>query len=545
MRKNILITLLFFGFVSISPHLANAIVDLKNANYADAWVDFEVPGSGYELRVNRTYNSRSLFNGMFGFGWCSEFETKLDITPEGNVKLTECGAGLEVLYQARGFDKKDIAGTVNKIIAREKQDNKSSSAGYLKNLRKRLQTEPYLRYQYAAKYKITSKAQKSSRFLANGVGPDYIEKKGNTYVRVNPEGSTQRFSADGKLKKMFDRNGNFLSFKYSGKKLVKVTDNNGRSLDFQYHPSNGKVKSVVSGKLKSFYKYKNQSDLIWVKAGNKKVFKFQYDNLHNLVRVTYPNKQFKEIKYKKSKDWVIGYRDLAGCRETYSYVVSKKTKDHFWSTIKKVCKKKVILQAKYEFWYKVKRDKTGKYLYKNKTIENGKVAIVVYNENGSPIRVTKNKKTSKFAYYPDGLLKSKTTPDGITTKLAYHKKFKKVIRVTKGKQVSRFKYDKKGNLYLASNSAGQRINLKYDTRGRIIYMKDQAKRVLTLKYEERFGKPRYVERVGVGSISISYDTKGKIKKVSSKGGTTVAYQVANTFNNLLDLIQPSGVALSL
>ena len=51
---------------------AHALVDMKNANYSNTWIDMDVPGSGYDLKIVRTYNSRSLFNGMFGFGWCSD-----------------------------------------------------------------------------------------------------------------------------------------------------------------------------------------------------------------------------------------------------------------------------------------------------------------------------------------------------------------------------------------------------------------------------------------------------------------------------------------
>ena len=46
---------------------AFAVVDMKNANFANSWVDLEVPGSGYDLKINRTYNSKSNFDGIFGF----------------------------------------------------------------------------------------------------------------------------------------------------------------------------------------------------------------------------------------------------------------------------------------------------------------------------------------------------------------------------------------------------------------------------------------------------------------------------------------------
>ena len=44
------------------PHEAEALVDTRNANYSDSWTDLQLPGSGYNLQIQRTYNSRSLLN---------------------------------------------------------------------------------------------------------------------------------------------------------------------------------------------------------------------------------------------------------------------------------------------------------------------------------------------------------------------------------------------------------------------------------------------------------------------------------------------------
>src|ERR1700685_3388371 len=99
---------LSFSFSLVFSLASLGLVDLKTANYSDAWVDMSLPGTGYDLKVERAYNSRTLYNGLFGFGWCSDFETSLEITPEGNIKLTECGAGVETLYQAKGFSERDI-----------------------------------------------------------------------------------------------------------------------------------------------------------------------------------------------------------------------------------------------------------------------------------------------------------------------------------------------------------------------------------------------------------------------------------------------------
>ena len=93
LKKFVLLSLTSLVFSSLSY----ALVDMNNAGYSNTFLDLDVPGTGYQLRVMRAYKSRTIFNGMFGFGWCSEFETRLSITGLGLPKINECGDGQQVL----------------------------------------------------------------------------------------------------------------------------------------------------------------------------------------------------------------------------------------------------------------------------------------------------------------------------------------------------------------------------------------------------------------------------------------------------------------
>jgi YD repeat-containing protein len=538
-----------FFFLSVAlflfAHNADALVDLKNANYSEAAVDLSIPGTGYDLRVERAFNSRTLFNGMFGFGWCSEFETSLEITPEGNLKLTECGAGQEVLYETKGFSEKDIDKSVKAIMEKAKQENLTSTAPYFSALEKRLKVESSLRSEYASKYGISRTVPDKMKFLANGREADYIEKNGNYYSRVTPEGNIQKFKMNGKLEKIYDRNGNYLTLTYEGKLLTDVTDNSGRKLTMNYF-ENGKIKQIKgpSG-ISAEYKFKNLNDLSWVKMANGQVYTFEYDDLHNLLKVNLPDKKTREMTYNKNKDWITSFKDVDGCVENYDYKDSNDNpKDHYTSSVIKKCKNQVVLKASYEFWFETKDDHTGKYLKKGRTDENGAVTDIVYNELGKPLTITRGKRITKFDYYENGLLRKKITPDGVGTLLKYDNPLKKVSRIERGSKATDFTYDAKGNLLKALNSDGQKIILTYDLAGRVAGLEDQAKRRIFIKYDPRVNKPSVIDREGVGAISVVYNDKGEISKVSSPAGSSVAVQVASTFNNLLDLIQPAGVNLS-
>lgn len=138
---------LFFGFS------AHAIVDLRNANYSNTWIDIQVDGAGYDMKVLRTYHSRTLFNGIFGFGWCSNFETKLEVLPEGAVKVSECGTGAETVYSPREVTKSEVEKVISQIIAKVKAEkNTRLSDDYYKKLAADLYDFPEKRARYAEQY---------------------------------------------------------------------------------------------------------------------------------------------------------------------------------------------------------------------------------------------------------------------------------------------------------------------------------------------------------------------------------------------------------
>ncbi|GIL18792.1 MAG: hypothetical protein BroJett040_25430 [Oligoflexia bacterium] len=525
-----------------------AIVDMKNANYSNTWVDLEIPGSGYDLKVSRTYNSRSLFNGFFGFGWCSDFETKIEVTAEGNLKLTECGAGQENYYFPREFSRKDIDKTISQIVDRLKASKKMDGKS-LKKLAQDLVTDHDLRAKHAYEMKIAIQVKEGSQFFVNGKQVENIVFAKGYYTRNMVDGSSQRFSAQGHLTYIYDKNGNYLKFDYDKNQIKEASDNNGRRLQFKYY-TNNKIKSITGpNNLSVEYKFANMDDLSWVKNAWGNIYNYEYDDLHNLTKASYPDGTSIAIKYDKKNDWVTGFTDREKCTEDYGYEFSDSDpKNHYWSTVKKTCGKEVVNESKHEFWYKDRAD-GEKFLQRVSSNINGNVTEIAYHEVfGKPIMIRRNNETNTYEYYPNGQVKAKISK---YTKLTYDydkvtKKVSEVSTVTtneKGKVVANkktlFKYDQKGNLVWAANSDGQKIQMTYDTRGRIATITDHAKKVVKIEYEEKFGRPAVVTRPGLGTIKVAYKANGEIDKVTSNEGPSVAMQVASTFNNLLDIIAPA------
>lgn len=543
-----------FLFLSLLLFLVSpssfAVVDMKNANFSQSWVDIEVPGSGYDMRVQRTYNSRSLFNGIFGFGWCSDFETRMNITAEGNLKITECGAGQELFYSPRELTRKDIEQTIQKIVAKLREEKVvGRNDDFYKKLTADLLEQDVRRAQMAQQYGVLISVKMGTQFFANGREVEQIVFQKTHYTRTLQDGSSQRFDLKGRLTHMYDKNGNFLRFEYDKENMTQVVDNNSRRLSFKYYP-NRKVKEITGpNSIKAEYKYKDLDDLVWVKDGWKNVYSFEYDELHNLTKATWGDKSFIALKYDTKKDWVLSFTDRKKCLETYTYELSKENpKGNYWSTVKKVCGKDVVANNRYEFWYKQRAD--GEWiLTRVQSDVQGNLTDITYDEiTSKPTAIRKNQERIAFEYYANGLVKTKAS--GLFKQnFKYDSTHNKVSQVItefyspKGEKTgvrsTSFQYDKKGNLTYAQNSDGQKVNMTYDPRGRIASITDQAKKLVKIQYEERYGKPSIVTRPGLGTIKVVYKPSGEIERVDSKDGPTVALQVASTFNNMLDIIAPA------
>lgn len=526
----------------------NAVVDLKNANYTNTWIDLDVSGSGYDLKVIRTYNSRSLFNGIFGFGWCSEFETSMDITAEGALKIKECGGGQEIVYSPRPVSNADIEKASTEIMKRVKQDpqNKYTPAR-LAEIQKDLMTDDDFRSRMAKHYGYQPEIKEGMKYFASGREVENITFNKTHYTRTMADGTLQRYSLDGKLTHIYDKNNNFLKFEYEKGQLKTVADNNGKTLTFKFYQNN-KVKEILGPNgLVVEYKFSNLDNLASVKNAWKNTFTYEYDELHNLTKATWPDKTSINIKYDKEKDWVVGFTDRDKCNETYKYDLKDKNL-HFVSTVVKMCGKEKVADNKYEFWYKNKSNGET-FLQRVLTVISGATTDIVYDEVlGKPTSIRRNSDRLSFTYYSNGLIKTKASPF-FSMSYEHDSKINKISKVTteflddKGKKVgtkvTEFKYDSKGNLTYAQNSDGQKINMTYDAKGRIATITDHAKKVVKIEYDEKFGKPAIVTRPGLGTIKVSYKPSGEINKVDSNEDPSVAMQVASTFNNLLEILAPA------
>ena len=527
-----------------------AIVDTRSAGYSKNFIDFKTTGVDYPLEIKRTYNSRSLYNGLFGFGWCSNLETRLNVLPDGMIKVTECGGGMEILYQPKGKTP-DIKAYVDIILNKLKEKNVKMSKKALNKLKSDLFKSQNLRANFLSALEITGQAEKGLKYYAEGRAKEYVVFTSRGYTRYLPNGLKENFNKKGKLIQSSNKNGKIEIFWKPNQ--VQIMNDKGQRLILSLNSKTGKViKATYNKKTVARYTHRDQ-DLVKV-VNSEGTFLHKYDSLHNLTKNTYPDKTTEELSYNLKKDWVIGFKDRRDCKEKYDYGVNKKNPDHYFSTVEKICGRKIVNQSKYEFWHRTNKT-GGKYLHRARAKINGRIKtdVTYHPVFGTPVSFFKNGVRTKRQYYGNGFLKEKDNSFQNVKYGKYNKKCRKPElvtvsyknpnpnskqKITRKENIS-FQFDNKCQLSLAKKSADEWIRIGHNSKGQMISMEDQSRKKIRLKWNDKFNKPELIVREGVGALKIVYDGKGEVKQLKGlKQGPTVVTQVTSVFNSFLNTLAP-------
>ena len=528
-------------------------VNLKNGNYYISYTDIIVPGTGQSLDMTRTYNSKSTEKGWFGFGWGNLFETKLIKSPDGCVVVHEHGAGGKTRFCPKNpVDPKKAA---QKIV--DAMRTKSPMTGTAeKNLLNRLENNSELRHVMARKFGVQSNIAKGTKLYSNERGIQSVEVTAEGFTRLSNDGKKEYFDTQGRLTKTKDKNNYVVEFTYKNKELYSIKDSFAKQIYFSWY-SNGKVKQMWSAKDKmASYKY-DGDDLVYSKDIGGNEYSYEYDSNHNLTKIVYnPNRKkgvaedSMKMEYEPKTYFISKITDRNGEETTYKYGAdSKNPKDHYWTEVTRKGFNNKLVTNKYEYEIKTRPD-GSRYTYRIMTKINGVGTETIYSECcGLPLKIARGKIVTNFEYNDKGLLTKKSSTKGDFVEIKYDKVHNKISEVKNASGLTKFKYDKKGNLREAQNSAGKAVLLIYDRNGKINKMVDKdtktkKTRTLTFKYNA-LGKPVEIDMSKVGKIQVAYDNYGEIKRVESKQGHKMALQVTQAFQNLLAIVKPAGVNLSL
>ena len=361
----------FMALLSISTAYARADVSLRNGNFFVAFRHLSYPG-GIEPKIESVYNSKSDFNGLFGYSWGTEYETHLSADPDGSLIVSEFGGGASNRFISKNYSAKDVETGVNELVEAAKKAGMVSSAKELDNYRREISTNFDKRAkQYAifvSKGMVARKViAEGTQFTSTNYQYQYITKVKGGYVRVLEAGAVQKFNEAGKLVQLMDRNKNFINFAYDkNNRLVQLVDNQNRKMSFAYNQQNLVEKiSGESGKHADF-KYSKEGLLSYSRddGGVENTFKYTADLYQNLNEIGYLNdkdakgqaKKMQISYYPKEKNSSVkAVVNPDGTSNEYEYTKDPKNPSYYAvRVLLKESNGAKISDAKYEYFSKSK-----------------------------------------------------------------------------------------------------------------------------------------------------------------------------------------------
>lgn len=417
-----LITFFIALTVSVQTY---ALVDLATGAYTQSWIDYEGKDLDIKIKFERTYNSRSNHKGWFGFGWCTDLETNLSVS-EKSVIVNHCGDGSETSYEKKGTEYRTL-------------------------------------------------------YTKDGV----VKKIGSDFVRTFSDGTTERFSKDGRLIEI-RKNQDFLSLKYNDKGVIQeLIDGGGRRVSVTSN-SNGKITEIIfHGKNKdntpikqeiAQYTYKDDN-LVSAKNSWGNLYSYTYDKEHNLTKAVWPNNKNIEIEY-SSNDWVKALKGTDICTESYDYKVeSSKTPPRYSINVSKKCEKGLVTERSYAYTYSLDRSR----LIAAEIDEEGLRREFIHDSNGHVIEVIEHrfngKVVTKITRNNKGQITKVSNPFEARTysyKNGNGKDLTSEILIEEfadGKVLNKyaytFAYDDEDRMLSGTKPSGSTVSLKYDELNRV------------------------------------------------------------------------------
>ncbi len=304
-----------------------AEVNMKDASYNVAFKDLP--------ELTRTYNSRSIYKGFFGFGWCSTIEKSLQIINAHRLVFRDCDQDLEFGIQS--------------------EDHAS---------RMRI---------YESQTKVYQIEYKNSL---------YVLRKNNEQLVFNKKG--QLIQINQKQKK--------LTIKYKDKRPLELGTRNG---SFKVFFNSFNTISKISDRTKALgiYSYRD-GNLTGVTDSQKQTFVFEYNTLNNMESITTPNKSRTRIAYNNDSDQVVKVIKPNGCQEYFDFSTSNTDTLYQLSRVVQKCPDKQPLTKTFEFWSELGEDNVH-YLkrYKIQYISGkskSNIEIFYHPTTDNPIKIIRN-----------------------------------------------------------------------------------------------------------------------------------------------------------
>ena len=369
-----------------------------------------------------------------------------------------------------------------------------------------------------------------------GFTTTYTYDKLNRVISVkNPlnQVSTKTYDANGNIMSETDWRGNTTTYSYDIlNRMISVKDPNNIIIEtLTYTDAHEQATSTDALNYTTTYTYDKLSRLLSTKDAENYINSRSYDAVGNIITKTDGNGKITKYSY-NNYGYLINVTDA-------NNIVTSFTRDNVGNVLSQTDGK----------------GNTIRYTYNelNQVLLKGDPGGI--SQTGLVLDETR---VEKYAYYPNGQMKSRRDKNKITTIYTYDIYGRKIIENTGGSLNTTYSYDASGNLLSVSDSNGSIVRT-YDALGRVLTKTASNVSTLTFTYDitnglntgfvgesttidgrvttRVFDKAGRIAQVKDGSLITSYEyyNNGSLKKQTLPIGVTSEYTYYK--NNRLDTLQ--------
>jgi RHS repeat-associated protein len=480
-------------------------VNISNGNLYVTEKDLAVPAIGAAVEITRYYNSLSDYEGPFGYGWSFTYNEKI-IEDSIDESLTyKSGDGGFVRYA------KNPDGTYLRppgIFASLTKE----TFGYV------WRGKDGVRHFFDTNGRLTDITDRNGNTLTFGYSGDSLTTITDPANRI----FSLTYNADQRITGISAPGGNIWNYVYNGDDLVSATNNAGQTIAYTYYPDH-KLSTITNPEGGTVtYDYYSDGMAHTSLFPNGGIFTFSYNQPLGITTVTDPEGD-STIYYYNQQGLTTGSLDPLGYEEIYEY-------DDNINKVKIVDKNGGIVKNTYDtegnlistsnqlnYTTTASHDPIFSQMT-SKTDPNGNTTSYLYDASGNLVEETDSEGVKvEYEYYDNGLLNAIRQDGEIKTQYSY-KPDGNVASITDAYgNISYFEYDDLGRMTEKTDALGNTTSFTLDPAGNIIATVDAEGNTTHFTYN-RLNLRTSLTDANDNTTIYEYDNWGKLVKVTDPLG---------------------------
>ena len=510
-------------------------VNLKNGNFYISYTDIVF---STQHKLTRTYNSKATFQGMFGYGWGSNYETYLDVQGDGTVIVHENGGGAETIFRPPALSMAEIRTAVDRIIRAADQDGLFRSDTDRHKRRDKLLRDAEVRRLWWSHY--VKKGLIEPQHIPPGTvyrsserGQQHLLRTHDGFQRITQGSKIEEFDNKGRLViiREFSDGAIFHLVRDQKGHISKIVNQEG--MEWRIHMNdNGTVARIDTPTKKSSIYYYDGGHLIGSVdlVGNR----YSYDHKYNMNAIGYNDGGRTIITYTGTEYSGSGMarsvtkRNRATAWYDYDYIYDRPDSQAYFTKVTYLnFLGDTTRVGIHEYWNAYQPDGTA-YIKRIRITLDGDVVIsdTTYDFNKRPIQKRDSDQIILDTTYDFNKRPIQKRDSDQIIRLSYNDRVNKISKLMKHHlsnpeedRITQYGYDTLGNLVtITSYNNVSRIHVNYNKsqiiRAQIIHPDESGNMVMSFTYNDIDQLETTSVESSLGTIKTTYDADGNIQEIS-------------------------------